>query len=177
MRRIEHGRKRTHVMQPTVLADPAEFGPPCYHFNLDTRFMQEGRRFQSTLPGSDDCYSLSRQLSYFSTFIAVNRLLWREILKYRGLFPEWSNPRCDHNTGRANLRAILQSKPETGLIALHTLNRSLVEVRVQLVPKPPAIFDKGIERKRGARLLLRRSLVGFQRKGSIRVGQIGRHPG
>ena len=59
MRRIEHGRKRAHVMQPTVLADPAEFGPPCDHFNLGICFMQKGRGFQSTLPSSDDCYSLS----------------------------------------------------------------------------------------------------------------------
>src|SRR5271156_4683655 len=111
-----------------MLTDPLEFGLPRNHFNVGTCFMQEGRGFQSTLSRSDDCYPLSFKLSNIPSLVAVNCLLRREILEYRGFFPKRSTPRRYYNTSRANLRAILQGKPETGLIALHTLNRSLVEV-------------------------------------------------
>ena len=67
------------MMQPRVLPDPPEFGLPRNDLNLGTCFMQEGRRFQSTLTGADHRNSLSRKLSYFPTLVAMNRLLRREV--------------------------------------------------------------------------------------------------
>src|SRR5579864_3280545 len=92
VRRIEHRRKRAHVVQPSVLADPPEFCLPGYDLNLGTCLMQEGRGFESTLPRTDDCYSLPEKLAYFPTLIAVNRLLRRQILEHRGPFLKWANP-------------------------------------------------------------------------------------
>src|SRR5580704_4598023 len=137
--------------------------------------MQEGRRFQRTLPCPDDGDSLASKPLDLPALVTVNCLLRREPLEYRWLFFERANPGGDHYIGRANLFTISQGKPEARLVPVDTQNRPFIEVRAQLVPEPPAIFHKCVQRDRGAGLFLRRRLVSLQGESSVRVGQTRRH--
>src|SRR5579864_5204556 len=99
------------------------------HFNVSLRLMQKSSRFQRALPRADDRDSLPSKFANIPPFVAMNCLLRRKTLKYRGLFLKWTNSRSDHHIRRANLLAILQSEPEPRQVTVDTQNRPLVQIR------------------------------------------------
>ena len=99
-RRVQHARDRLKGMKPFMPPEPTNKRGTDQHFHIGPRFVEQCRRLQSALPGSDDYDPFLGKTAQITVVARMGGQFARHVLEFLGLAGKGLNPCCDNHAAR-----------------------------------------------------------------------------
>ena len=160
------------MVQPRMLADPAQRRDLRDQLDRGAGLVQQGRGFKGALAGTDDRHTPPSEASNIAPLVAMRKLRRWQRPEFGRNTLKWANARRHDHAARAEHGTIVERDRKRSVATGHRGDLSAIQIRNSFPLKPSAVVDKGFERNRRPRSKTRHALVGIERGGRGRTGDI-----